>query len=48
MADRPFNGVPMTAYRDIIYDVGENAVRITINRPDVMNAFRLQTVEERA
>lgn len=36
----------MTAYRDIIYDVGENAVRITINRPDVMNAFRLQTVEE--
>src|ERR1700733_13545060 len=36
----------MTAYRDIIYDVGENAVRITINRPDVYNAFRLQTVEE--
>jgi len=26
--------------------VGENAVRITINRPEVMNAFRLQTVEE--
>jgi 2-ketocyclohexanecarboxyl-CoA hydrolase len=36
----------MSAFRDIIYDVGENAVRITINRPEVMNAFRLQTVEE--
>ena len=33
-------------YKDIIYDVRENAVHITINRPDVMNAFRLQTVEE--
>jgi 2-ketocyclohexanecarboxyl-CoA hydrolase len=36
----------MAAYRDITYDLGENAVRITINRPEVMNAFRLQTVEE--
>ena len=36
----------MAAYKDIVYDVGENAVRIMINRPDVMNAFRLQTVEE--
>lgn len=36
----------MTAYKDITYEVGANAVRITINRPDVMNAFRLQTVEE--
>ena len=36
----------MAAYRDITYELGENAVRITINRPDVMNAFRLQTVEE--
>jgi 2-ketocyclohexanecarboxyl-CoA hydrolase len=36
----------MVAYRDITYDLGENAVRITINRPEVMNAFRLQTVEE--
>src|SRR5712675_2653530 len=36
----------MTDYKDILYDVGENAVRITINRPEVMNAFRLQTVEE--
>ncbi len=36
----------MTAYKDINYEVGENAVRITINRPEVFNAFRLQTVEE--
>jgi 2-ketocyclohexanecarboxyl-CoA hydrolase len=36
----------MADYRDVVYEVGENAVRITINRPDVMNAFRLQTVEE--
>jgi 2-ketocyclohexanecarboxyl-CoA hydrolase len=36
----------MTAYKDIIYGVGTNAVRITINRPEVYNAFRLQTVEE--
>ena len=36
----------MAAYRDITYETGQNAVRITINRPEVMNAFRLQTVEE--
>jgi 2-ketocyclohexanecarboxyl-CoA hydrolase len=36
----------MATYRDITYEVGENAARITINRPEVMNAFRLQTVEE--
>jgi len=35
-----------TAYKDILYEVRENAVHITINRPEVMNAFRLQTVEE--
>src|ERR1700692_1798454 len=36
----------MADYQDILYEVGENAVRITINRPEGMNAFRLQTVEE--
>jgi 2-ketocyclohexanecarboxyl-CoA hydrolase len=36
----------MAAYKDITYELGENAVRITINRPEVYNAFRLQTVEE--
>lgn len=36
----------MTTFKDITYAVGANAVQITINRPEVMNAFRLQTVEE--
>ena len=36
----------MSNYKDITYEVGANAVRVTINRPDVLNAFRLQTVEE--
>ncbi|MGQ0503314.1 MAG: enoyl-CoA hydratase-related protein [Panacagrimonas sp.] len=36
----------MPIYKDITYDVGANAVRITINRPEVFNAFRVQTVEE--
>lgn len=35
-----------TQYKDILYEVGSSAVRITINRPEVFNAFRLQTVEE--
>ena len=34
----------MAEYKDITYEVGENAVRITINRPEVFNAFRTQTV----
>jgi 2-ketocyclohexanecarboxyl-CoA hydrolase len=34
------------SYKDVLYELGQNAVRITINRPDVYNAFRLQTVEE--
>jgi 2-ketocyclohexanecarboxyl-CoA hydrolase len=33
-------------YEDVQYAVGPNAVRITIDRPQVYNAFRLQTVEE--
>lgn len=35
-----------TDYTDILYEASENAVRVTINRPDVFNAFRLRTVEE--
>lgn len=35
-----------TEYKDITYEVGENAVRIMINRPEVFNAFRAQTLEE--
>src|SRR3981081_4756925 len=36
----------MSEYKDILYEVREGAVRVTINRPDVYNAFRLQTLEE--
>jgi 2-ketocyclohexanecarboxyl-CoA hydrolase len=34
------------SYKDILYEVRDNAARITINRPEVYNAFRLQTLEE--
>ena len=33
-------------YQDILYDERDGSARIAINRPDVMNAFRGQTVEE--
>jgi 2-ketocyclohexanecarboxyl-CoA hydrolase len=33
-------------YKDILYEVREGSVRITINRPEVYNAFRNQTLEE--
>jgi naphthoate synthase len=33
-------------YADIIYEVAEGIARITINRPDVRNAFRPQTIVE--
>jgi len=33
-------------YQDILYDAAEGVARITINRPQVMNAFRGQTCEE--
>ena len=33
-------------YKDILYDVSNGVVRITINRPEVYNAFRNQTLEE--
>lgn len=33
-------------YKDIIYEVRDNAVWVTINRPEVYNAFRYETVEE--
>jgi 2-ketocyclohexanecarboxyl-CoA hydrolase len=35
-----------TEYKDILYEVREGVVRVTINRPDVYNAFRNQTLEE--
>jgi 2-ketocyclohexanecarboxyl-CoA hydrolase len=33
-------------YKDVLYEVRDGVVRITINRAEVYNAFRLQTVEE--
>jgi 2-ketocyclohexanecarboxyl-CoA hydrolase len=36
----------MSSYKDILYAVRDGVVRVTINRPEVYNAFRLQTVEE--
>ena len=35
-----------TSYQDIVYEVRQHAVHITINRPEVYNAFRCQTLEE--
>ena len=35
-----------TAYKDILYEVRDGVARVTINRPEVYNAFRNQTLEE--
>ncbi|MGD9697025.1 MAG: enoyl-CoA hydratase-related protein [Thermoleophilia bacterium] len=35
-------------YEDILYEVGDGRATITINRPDRLNAFRVQTVRELA
>ena len=34
------------SYTDILYEVGEGIARVTINRPEVRNAFRPQTTTE--
>lgn len=40
------NWAPIGKYEDIRYDKGDGIARITINRPDVRNAFRPLTVDE--
>jgi naphthoate synthase len=37
---------PVKAYTDIVYEKAEGIAKITINRPEVHNAFRPQTIDE--
>ncbi len=41
-----WQAVAEKSYQDILYHHGEGIARITINRPEVRNAFRPRTVEE--
>jgi naphthoate synthase len=42
----PIEWSPAAEYEDILYERGEAIARITINRPEVRNAFRPQTLAE--
>lgn len=35
-----------SGYEDVVYERAEGMAKITINRPEVHNAFRPQTVKE--
>jgi naphthoate synthase len=41
-----WSSVPEQTFEDILYDQAEGIARITINRPQVRNAFRPETIEE--
>ena len=38
----------MPEFEDVLYEVGDGRATITINRPDRLNAFRVQTIGELA
>ena len=40
------NWIPAGDFTDILYHKAEGIAKITINRPEVRNAFRPQTVDE--
>src|SRR6187549_3040237 len=42
----PIEWSPAAEYEDIVYERAEAIARITINRPEVRNAFRPQTLAE--